>query len=109
MTNKIAVKASQRLYDEVISRGLCTLCGACVSLCPYFRVNYHRGTVQRMDPCERDEGRSYQYCPRTYTDMDAIYQRVFGVPYDASKVGMGIVRDVFLARLGKHHGGENGS
>jgi coenzyme F420 hydrogenase subunit beta len=30
--------------------------------------------------------------------MDAIYQRVFGIPYDADKVGIGVVRDVFLAR-----------
>jgi len=91
-------KASQRLYDEVVTSGLCTLCGACIGLCPYFRINWRSGTVQRTDICELDEGRCYQYCPRTYTDMDAIYQRVFGVPYDASKVGIGIVRNVFLAR-----------
>ena len=98
MTNEIMVKASQRLYDEVITKGLCTLCGACVWLCPYFRMNRRRGTVQRMDPCEQDEGRCYQYCPRTCTDMDAVYRQVFGVPYDADKLGIGIVRDVFLAR-----------
>ena len=94
MTNGTAVKASQQLYNEVIARGLCTLCGACVSLCPYFRINRRRETVRRIDPCERDEGRCYQYCPRTDTDMDAIYQRVFGIPYDADKVGIGVVRDV---------------
>ena len=98
MTNEIMVKASQRLCDEVITRELCTLCGACVSLCPYFRVNRRQGTVRCVDPCERDKGRCYQYCPRTDTDMDAVYQRVFGIPYDADKVGIGVVRDVFLAR-----------
>lgn len=98
MTNGTAVKASQQLYNEVITRGLCTLCGACVLLCPYFRINRRRGTVQRIDSCERDEGRCYQYCPRTDTDMDAIYQRVFGIPLDTDKVGIGVVRDAFLAR-----------
>lgn len=91
------VKAPQRLYDEVIATGLCTICGACVGLCPYFRIN-RRGTIQRIDICERDEGRCYQYCPRTDTDMDAVYQRIFGIPYDQDKVGLGVVRDVFLGR-----------
>jgi len=98
MTNATAVKASQRLYDEVVATGLCTLCGACVGLCPYFGVNRRRGTIQRIDPCDLDEGRCYRYCPRTPTDMEALYQQLFGVPYTADKAGIGIVRDVFLGR-----------
>ena len=98
MCNVVLGRASQRLYDEVIATGLCTLCGACIGLCPYFGINPRRGTIQRIDPCERDEGRCYQYCPRTYTDMDAIYLRILGVPYDKDKVGIGMVRDIFLAK-----------
>jgi len=94
----MAIKASQRLYDEVLISGLCTLCGACVGLCPYFRVNRLRGTIQRLDICDLDEGQCYQYCPRTYTDIDAICQQVFGVAYGEENVGIGIVTDVFLAR-----------
>ncbi|MBA7705835.1 hypothetical protein ES703_114675 [subsurface metagenome] len=91
------IKASQRLYDEVIASGLCTLCGGCVGLCPYFGVNRHRGTIQCIDTCLLQEGRCYQYCPRTYTDMDAVCQRVFGLPYEGN-AGIGIMRDVFLAK-----------
>jgi len=98
MTSETMLKASQRLYDEVITTGLCTLCGACVGLCPYFGMNLRLGTIRRIDPCERDEGRCYQYCPRTDTDMDAIYRRILGVPYDKDKIDIGVVRDIFLAK-----------
>jgi len=36
-------KTCQTLVDEVIKRDLCTLCGACVGLCPYFIT--HNGRV----------------------------------------------------------------
>lgn len=98
MTSETVLKASQRLYDEVITTGLCTLCGACIGLCPYFGMNLRRGTIRRIDPCERDEGRCYQYCPRTDTDMDAVYRRILGVPYDQDKIDIGVVRDIFLAK-----------
>lgn len=98
MTSETVLKASQRLYDEVITTGLCTLCGACIGLCPYFGMNLRRGAIRRIDPCERDEGRCYQYCPRTDTDMDAVYRRILGVPYDQDKIDIGVVRDIFLAK-----------
>ncbi len=75
---------------------MCTLCGACAGACPYL-VTY-KGKVIRTDKCILTEGQCYQYCPRTRTDIDAIYQRIFGVPYDEDKLGTGYVRDVFLAR-----------
>jgi len=98
VSNGVSGEASQRLYEEVLRRGLCTMCGACVGLCPYFRINPIRGSVKRIDICDRDEGRCYQYCPRTATNMDVLYQRAFGVSYDESNMGLGVVRDIFLAR-----------
>ena len=64
MTANGTFNASQRLYDEVITTGLCTMCGGCVGLCPYFRINPIRGNVKRIDICDRAEGRCYQHCPR---------------------------------------------
>jgi len=98
MTAETAKKASQRLCDEVIAKGMCVLCGACVGQCPYFHINRIRGTIQRIDPCDLEEGQCYLRCPRTYTDFDALYRMIFGVPYDEDKLGVGIVREIFLAR-----------
>jgi len=97
-TMTMTKKASQKLYDEVILSGLCTLCGACVGACPYFRVNYRRGKIRRIDICDRDEGQCYQYCPRTFTDVDAIYRHIFGVPYGEDEIEVGVIKDAFLAR-----------
>ena len=91
-------KASQELYEKVMKAGLCTMCGACVSLCPYFRINPRDRRVRQIDICERGEGRCHLYCPRTPTDVDALYQHIFGVPYDAHKVAVGVIKDVFLGR-----------
>ncbi len=97
-TTTMTKKASQKLYDEVIMSGLCTLCGACIGACPYFKVNPRRGKIRRIDICDRDEGQCYQYCPRTYTDVDAIYRKIFGVPYGEDEIGVGVIKDAFLAR-----------
>jgi len=86
--------ASKELYEEVIDSGLCTLCGGCTGFCPYFVV--HEGRIVRLHQCKITEGQCYQYCPRTPTDMDAISQHIFGIPYGEDEIG--IVKEVFLAR-----------
>lgn len=88
------VKASRELFSEVIEKGLCTLCGACAGSCPYL-VSY-KGRIVLLDNCKLSEGECYQHCPRTFTDMDAISQQVFGVPYSADELGT--VREVLMAR-----------
>lgn len=90
----IQVKGSKELFHEVIDRGLCTLCGACTGGCPYL-VSY-RGRIVLLDNCTLSEGQCYKYCPRTYTDMDAISQRVFGVPYSEDELGT--VKEVLMSR-----------
>ena len=88
------VKGSRELLKEVIDAGLCILCGGCAGGCPYLLSYQDR--IVLLDNCTLSEGRCYQYCPRTYTDMDAVSQKVFGVPFSKDEVG--IVREVFLAR-----------
>ncbi len=88
------VKGSKELVEEVIGAGLCALCGACAGTCPYLRS--FEGRIVQMDECTLSEGRCYQYCPRTYTDMDAVSQGTFGVPYAGDELG--VVREVLMAR-----------
>jgi len=90
----VKVKGSKELFDEVINEGLCTLCGACAGACPYLVP--HKGRIVLLDNCTLTEGQCYKYCPRTYTDMDAISQQVFGVPY--SKDELGTTREVLMVR-----------
>ena len=91
---QVKTKGSKELIEEVISAGLCAFCGACAGSCPYLRS--FEGRIVQMDECTLSEGRCYQYCPRTYTDMDAVSQGTFGVPYPVDELG--ISREVLMAR-----------
>jgi coenzyme F420 hydrogenase subunit beta len=79
------IKGPQDLEKEVIKADLCTLCGACVGLCPYFRA--HRGRIVVMDNCNLAQGRCYFFCPRTPSDLEAVNQGLFGVPYPGDALG----------------------
>lgn len=84
------------LFKEVIDKGLCTVCGACVGDCPY--VVFYRGKIRMLDFCNRTEGHCYEYCPRTFTDLDAISDKIHGMPYSGDEIGT--VRKVLMARAG---------
>jgi coenzyme F420 hydrogenase subunit beta len=90
----IQVKGPKELFRDVIDRGLCILCGACAGGCPYL-VSY-KGRIVLLDNCTLSEGQCYKYCPRAYTDMDAISQHIFGVPYSEDELGT--TREVLMAR-----------
>ena len=65
----------KELRERVLDAGLCTDCGACVNLCPY-AASYQDHTIF-IDPCEREEGRCYAFCPRTPTDLQALRESLF--------------------------------
>jgi coenzyme F420 hydrogenase subunit beta len=87
-------KACQELEKNVINKGLCALCGACIGLCPYIVV--HRGRVVVRDTCNLSEGRCRAFCPRVSLDLDELSQAVFGMPYTWD--GMHRVLDIVMAR-----------
>lgn len=93
-SNIVPDSASKKLYEEVIESGLCTLCGGCTGLCPYHGL--HEGRIVRIHQCGMSEGQCYNYCPRTFTDMDAISRNIFGLPYSQDELG--ITKEIFLAR-----------
>ena len=67
----------KELRERVLDAGLCTDCGACVNLCPY-AASYQDHTIF-IDPCEREEGRCYAFCPRTPTDLQALRESLFAM------------------------------
>lgn len=59
-----------RLINDVIRKGICVRCGACVGLCPYFE--YLDGEVVVMDRCRAEDSKCLQICPRAgYPETDS--------------------------------------
>jgi len=80
-----AGKGSSDLEQEVLSQGLCTSCGACVNICPYIKVVKDKVAV--IEPCGLTEGKCYDFCPRTPTDISALDKSVFGKTRTDSSLG----------------------
>lgn len=69
------------MIENVLNRGLCVKCGACVGICPYF--SYWDGQVVALDNCEAQSGRCLQFCPRaekveigTHQEKDSEYREI---------------------------------
>jgi len=75
----------RELQSDVIEKGLCSGCGSCVDLCPYFRS--HRGKTVMLFPCTLEKGSCYAFCPKTEVDLDELSMRFFGRPFDGSPLG----------------------
>ncbi|MDR3555525.1 MAG: Coenzyme F420 hydrogenase/dehydrogenase, beta subunit C-terminal domain [Syntrophobacteraceae bacterium] len=82
------------LFDEVINRGLCAGCGACITGCPY--IVAHAGRIVALDKCTGSEGDCYKHCPRTFFDFDGVSEAVFGKAYPGGEMGQ--VLEIFMAR-----------
>ena len=63
------------LDTQVIKPGLCTGCGACQGMCPYWDSVDGR-TICYFD-CERRDGRCQRFCPRMPTDLDTLRKQFF--------------------------------
>ena len=85
MEEKVIHTGQEELCKHVLDACLCTGCGACVDLCPYFRS--YRGKTAALFPCVTDEGRCFAYCPKIGVDLDELSYRFFGKPYDGDPIG----------------------
>jgi len=90
----LEVKGCRELQSEVLARDLCSLCGACVGMCPYLVA--YRGRIVALDECSLSQGRCYVFCPRASVDLDLLSQTVFGVPYAADELGT--AQEIVIAR-----------
>ncbi len=59
------LQGQARLISEVLEKGICVGCGACVGLCPY--MEFVDGSVAVMDTCKVSNGwRCVSLCPRIH-------------------------------------------
>ena len=75
----------KELSEDVLEKGLCVGCGACVGLCPYYES--HKGKTAMVFPCTLAQGRCYAYCPKTEVDMDELAKAYWGHPYGGTPMG----------------------
>ena len=63
------------LERKVVKTDLCTNCGSCQGMCPYWKSFKGRTFVDYE--CDRKEGRCKNFCPRMPADLDALREKFF--------------------------------
>lgn len=81
----VDIHGLNELSSEVLEKGRCAACGACVGRCPYL-VQF-RGKTVKLDSCTIEGGRCYAYCPMTFFDEKEVAAHVFDGVYDPSELG----------------------
>ena len=64
----------QDLYDNVINKDACVLCGACISLCPRIGMKDHKPVLLESDP---ECSLCFKYCARTYFPEEMFEKEIF--------------------------------
>ena len=94
------IAGSKELSEQVLAKDLCTACGACVGLCPYFKV--HTGKLAKIFDCDLEKGRCYAHCPKTDVDFEQLAQSYFQETYNGEPLG--IYRRITAAKAGDKTG-----
>lgn len=87
-------KVCQEIESKVIKENLCTLCGACLEVCPYLVA--YEGKVILRDVCDLPQGCCSAVCPRLAFNLDNMSKTIFGIPYARDELGT--VQQVLMAR-----------
>ena len=82
------------LERKVVKTDLCTNCGACQGMCPYWR-SYEGRTFVDYE-CDRKEGRCKYFCPRMPADLDALMGKFFNAADVIPQLGP--VKELYLTR-----------
>ncbi len=91
------IAGSKKLAEQVLSQDLCSVCGACVGLCPYFKV--HKGKVAQIFACDLEQGSCFAHCPKTETDFEQLAQTYFSQSYNDD--ALGIYRHICVSKAGE--------
>ncbi|MCP4626593.1 MAG: hypothetical protein GY850_24275 [bacterium] len=94
------IAGSKELTEQVLDKDLCTVCGACVGMCPYFKV--HTGKLAGMFECDLEKGRCFAHCPKTDVDFEQLAQTYFQQSYNNEPLG--IYRRITAAKAGDRIG-----
>lgn len=97
MGAKDKIRGQEELQRVVLNKNLCTGCGACINLCPYFKS--YKGTTTILFPCTLTQGRCFAYCPKVEVDLDDLSQKFFGRPYNGHPLGS--YQTIMISRAGK--------
>lgn len=84
------------LYREVISKGLCTACGACIGVCPEQAIRMDWVVPELKGTCGGC-GSCFAACPGKYIHLDRMEQRVFGRNRNSSEKRIGIHLSCYVA------------
>jgi coenzyme F420 hydrogenase subunit beta len=97
MRGENTINGQTELQKAVLDSDLCTGCGACIDLCPYFRS--YKGRTAILFPCNLSQGRCFAYCPKVAVDMDYLSKKFFGRPYHEDPLGS--YRTIMISRAGE--------
>ena len=101
MGDRDQIRGQKELQGLVLDANLCTGCGACMGLCPYFR--FYKGKTVTLFPCTLTQGRCFAYCPKVEVNLDNLSEKFFGRPYDGSPLGS--YQTVMISRAHNEVGG----
>ncbi len=68
-------ETSQSVLQKNIENGLCTGCGGCVNICPYY--SHYKDRIVVLNHCDKTMGRCALYCPRTLFSVRELQTRLF--------------------------------
>ena len=97
MEDKHRIMGQNELQEVVLNGGLCTGCGACIDLCPYFKS--YKATTSILFPCTLTKGKCFAHCPKIEVDLDDLSQKYFGRPYHDDPLGS--YQTIMVSRAGQ--------
>lgn len=87
------------LKDAVVDKGLCTMCGACASVCPYGIIAFDENGPYIKEACFRKgQGACKDVCHRLMTDAARISMNVFNFKAQPPKTLLGQYERMVAAR-----------